>query len=114
MRGAPRRPGAGAPSGGVKLGLDGSLAAFVPARRALSWQLTASDGSAVVRERYWVTFAAGEIRSCTNCHGINSVDVVLGQPPPTNPPQAFRDLVDWWRDNSASGTVGDTVGVVAT
>ena len=38
---------------------------------------------------------------------------MLGQPPPTNPPQAFRDLVRWWRDNSATGTVGDTVGVVA-
>ena len=26
----------------------------------------------MVRERYWLTFAAGEIRVCANCHGINT------------------------------------------
>jgi hypothetical protein len=113
MHGAPAPLVAGAPPGSVQLATDGSMAAFVPARRALTWQLTAPNGSPVIRERYWVTFAPGEIRSCTNCHGINTTDTVLGQPPPTNPPQAFRDLIRWWRDNSATGTVGDTVGVVA-
>jgi len=101
----------GAPPGSTQLGLDGSMAAIVPARRALSWQVTTPAGASVIRERYWLTFASGEIRSCANCHGINSTDTVLGQPSPTNPPQAFRDLVRWWRDNSAGGTVGDTVGV---
>lgn len=101
----------GAPPGSTQLGLDGSMAAIVPARRALSWQVTSPAGASVIRERYWLTFASGEIRSCANCHGINSTDTVLGQPSPTNPPQAFRDLVRWWRDNSAGGTVGDTVGV---
>lgn len=104
----------GAPPASVQLGLDGSMAAIVPARRALSWQLTTPSGDPVIRERYWVTFASGEIRSCANCHGINTTDTVLGQPAPTNPPQAFRDLVRWWRDNSGGGTIGDTVGVFAT
>ncbi len=88
---------AGAPLTSVKLGSDGSLAALVPARRALSWQMTKPNGEAVVRERYWLTFAPGEIRSCTNCHGLNTNDVVMRQPAPTNPPQALRDLLRWYR-----------------
>src|SRR5690606_10867629 len=80
-----------APPSSVRLAADGSLAALVPAGRALTWQLTGSDGTPVVRERYWVTFAAGEMRVCTNCHGINRTDTVLGQPPPTNPPAALRE-----------------------
>src|SRR5262249_19103772 len=45
-----------APPGSVALGADGSMAALVPARRALTWQLTTTDSSPVVRERYWLTF----------------------------------------------------------
>jgi hypothetical protein len=85
------------PQGSVKLGPDGSMAAFVPAERALSWQLTTPTGTPTIRERYWVTFAPGEIRVCTNCHGINTRDVVLGQPEPTNPPQALSTLLRWYR-----------------
>jgi len=86
---------AGAPEGAVRLGDDGSMAAFVPARRALSWQTTEADGTPAVRERYWLTFQPGEIRSCTNCHGLNKQDV-FGGPIPTNPPQALADLMRWW------------------
>ncbi len=89
----------GAPAASVKLAGDGSMAALVPARRALSWQMTRPTGESVVRERYWVTFAPGEIRSCTNCHGLNTTDVVANQPAPTNPPQALRDLLRWYRAN---------------
>ncbi|MBL8695236.1 MAG: hypothetical protein JNJ88_14175 [Planctomycetes bacterium] len=103
----------GAPKGSVALGADGSMAAIVPAGRALSWQLTKTDGEPVVRERYWVTFAAGEMRVCANCHGINKGDVVLGEPSPTNPPQALRDLLTWYKNATANGTTGDTVGAYA-
>lgn len=89
----------GAPAASVKLAGDGSMAALVPARRALSWQMTKPSGEAVVRERYWMTFAPGEIRSCTNCHGLNTTDVVVRQPAPTNPPQALRELLRWYRAN---------------
>lgn len=99
------------PPGSVKLGEDGSMAAFVPAERALTWQLTKSDGTPVVRERYWVTFAPGEMRTCANCHGLNHNDVVKNEPTPTNPPQALRDLVRWYRDVTGNGLVGDTIGV---
>ncbi|MBS1812468.1 MAG: hypothetical protein JST84_30155 [Acidobacteria bacterium] len=90
------------PLGSVKIASDGSVAALVPAQRALSWQMNKPDGTVGLRERYWVTFAPGEMRSCTNCHGVNRTDVVLKQPPPTNPPQALRDLARWYRDNFAA------------
>ncbi|HKE13718.1 MAG TPA: hypothetical protein VKB80_02550 [Kofleriaceae bacterium] len=83
------------PAGSVALGADGSMAAFVPARRALSWQLVSPDGSAVVRERNWVSFRPGEIRVCASCHGINKLSQT-GDPPPVNPPQALRDLLLSW------------------
>ena len=95
------------PPSSVRLGADGSMAAFVPARRAVTWQLVQDDGTPVVRERLWLTFAPGDMRVCTNCHGINRTDVVLNQPPPTNPPQALRDLVRWWLA-SANGTPAAT------
>jgi hypothetical protein len=41
----------GAPAGSVAVAADGSVAAFVPVRRALSWQLLDPTGTAVVRER---------------------------------------------------------------
>ena len=82
----------GAPQSSVRIGDDGSMAAFVPAGRALSWQTTEADGTPAVRERYWLTFKAGEIRACTNCHGINTTDV-FDRPPPTNEPQALRTLL---------------------
>jgi len=72
------------------------VAALVPAHRALSWQLTAADGTPVVRERYWLTFQPGEIRVCASCHGVNALDQA-GQSPPANPPQALAQLLEWWK-----------------
>jgi hypothetical protein len=80
------------PPGSVTLGPDGSMAALVPARRALSWQLVDPSGKPVVRERYWLSFQPGEIRSCTSCHGLNGADH-LGQPPPANKPAALGLLL---------------------
>ena len=89
-------PTSSAPAGAVKLGADGSFAAFVPARRAMTWQLTGTNNESVVKERYWVTFAPGEIRTCKNCHGINTIDQA-GNPPPANKPQALADLLAYWK-----------------
>jgi hypothetical protein len=86
------RPNPSGPEGSVRIANDGSMAALVPARRAMSWQMTAPDGKPVVRERYWVTFQPGEVRTCAGCHGINTTDQ-LGQPEPTNPPLALKDLL---------------------
>jgi len=59
--------------------------------------MTSSDGTPVVRERFWVTFKAGEIRVCTSCHGVNATDHV-GNPEPVNPPQALYQLLAHWKN----------------
>ena len=82
--------------GAVKIGRDGSMAAFVPARRALSWHLTSPTGTPVVRERYWLTFQPGEIRTCTSCHGVNTKDQ-LNRPEPQNKPEALAELMRFYR-----------------
>jgi hypothetical protein len=89
-----------APLASVHLETDGSSAALVPARRAMSWQLTDTNGVGLVRERYWLTFAPGEIRSCTSCHGINLSDQAQ-HPTPTNTPLALIKLLDYWKTNTA-------------
>lgn len=89
-------PNPAGPAGSVVLGADGSMAAIVPAQRALSWQLTAPDGTGIVRERYWLTFQPGEIRVCAACHGLNETDQAGGTVP-ENPPQALLDLLGYWQ-----------------
>jgi hypothetical protein len=84
------------PLGSVPIAADGSMAAFVPARRAMSWQLTDGAGTPVVRERYWLTFQPGEVRVCSACHGVNSHDQ-LGAAAPTNSPEALRSLLRAWK-----------------
>jgi hypothetical protein len=87
---------AGAPVGSVKIAPDGSTAALVPARRALTWQTTDRQGTAIVRERNWITFQAGEVRVCAACHGINARNQA-GALEPRNKPQALRELLAWWK-----------------
>jgi hypothetical protein len=89
-------PVAGAPRASVAVASDGSFAAFVPARRALTWQLTDPEGTPVVRERYWVTMQPGEVRVCTSCHGINTRDQA-NHVAPTNQPEALRQLLAYWK-----------------
>ena len=80
----------------VQVASDGSIAALVPARRAMSWQLTDGTSSPVVRERYWLTFQPGEVRVCSACHGVNSKDQ-LGAAAPVNSPEALRALLKAWK-----------------
>lgn len=105
-------PEPAAPPGGVRLGDDGSMAAIVPARRALTWQTTEIDGTPAVRERYWLTLQPGEIRACTNCHGVNTHDV-FGGPIPQNEPEALRALAAWWRDELAVPEPGAALSAAA-
>jgi Divergent InlB B-repeat domain/Hydrazine synthase alpha subunit middle domain len=91
-----------APVGGSELMPDGSQATIVPAGRAVTWQLTGTNNNlSIVKERFWITFRPGEIRTCANCHGINDKDQ-LGRPSPTNPPEALRQLLRYWKTNGAS------------
>jgi len=85
-------PAPAGPTGSVQLAPDGSMAALIPARRAVTWQLTDPAGAPVVNERYWVSFQPGEIRTCVSCHGLNTVDQA-GDGEPTHVPQALRTLL---------------------
>ncbi|MEP7358158.1 MAG: hypothetical protein ABI847_13015, partial [Anaerolineales bacterium] len=93
------------PAGSVVIAPDGSAAAFVPAGRALTWQLTDPAGTPVVRERYWLTFQPGEVRMCSSCHGLNQLDQA-GHTMPTNPPQALLQLLSAW--HALQGPVNHT------
>lgn len=87
---------AGGPLGSVRIAADGSTAAFVPARRAMTWQTTDGAGNAVVRERVWITFQPGEVRLCASCHGVNTSNQAGGLAP-ANPPEALRTLLRHWK-----------------
>jgi mono/diheme cytochrome c family protein len=84
----------------TQIAADGSIAALVPARRAMSWQLTDGAGTPVVRERYWLTFQPGEVRVCAACHGVNTKDQ-LGDAAPQNAPEALRALLRTWKATQA-------------
>lgn len=98
-------PNPAGPPATVRVAADGSIAAFVPAQRALSWQLIDPAGTPVVRERNWLSFKSGEIRVCTSCHGLSQYDQA-GQGEPTNPPQALRDLLLFWRSGGLCPNTG--------
>ncbi len=100
--------GPSAPAGAVELAADGSAVAIVPARRALSWQLTDAAGGAVVRERFWLSFQPGEVRSCTSCHGLNKTDHA-GQSEPQNTPQALGQLLQAWADSPSTEASMETL-----
>jgi hypothetical protein len=88
-----------APPGGTEIMSDGSQATFIPANRAVTWQFTGDTNESVVKERYWISFRPGEVRTCANCHGINAADQV-GHPSPTNAPFALRQLLRLWKTNA--------------
>ncbi len=85
----------------VTIAPDGSVAAFVPARRAMTWQTTDPNGNGVVRERMWITFQPGEIRVCSSCHGVNDKDQA-GFLYARNIPQALTDLMTYWKNNNSN------------
>ena len=57
---------------------------------------TVLGGKAVVRERNWLTFQPGEIRTCASCHGLNTQDQAGGFTP-LNKPEALRTLLKYWK-----------------
>jgi len=101
------------PAGSVVIGDDGSVAAFVPARRPISWQLMDANGQSVVRERFWLTYQPGEIRVCAACHGLNSADQA-GNTLPQNSPQALVALLNNWKQMQTVATPTATATVIPT
>jgi hypothetical protein len=99
----------GGPPGSVSIHADGSVALYVPSRRALAWQSTDAAGTPVVRERYWITMQPGEIRVCDGCHGVNTLNQA-GQLPSQNVADALRELLHNWKadiDPIFKDTFGD-------
>jgi len=86
----------------TKIASDGSMAALVPATRAMTWQSVDAAGTPVVRERYWLTFQPGEVRVCAACHGVNTRDQ-LGQAAPSHSPEALRVLLKAWKSEQTPG-----------
>ncbi len=92
-------PNPSGPAGSVPISADGSVALFVPARRALAWHSTSPTGVPVVRERYWISFQPGEIRACDGCHGVNQDNQATPPSPPAqNTSIALRELLARWRN----------------
>ena len=79
--------------GSANIHPDGSVAMIVPAKRALSWQLTDDNNKGIVRERLWISTKSGEVRTCTSCHGESTLNQA-GQSSPTNAPQALTTLLN--------------------
>jgi hypothetical protein len=79
--------------GSANIHADGSVAMIVPAKRALSWQLTDANNKGIVRERLWISTKAGEVRTCTSCHGESTLNQA-GLTSPTNAPQALTTLLN--------------------
>jgi hypothetical protein len=98
----PPNPASASP-GSVDITPDGSVALFVPARRAMTWQSLSPTNIPVVRERYWIEFQGGEIRACDSCHGVNSLNQAQqgvypqSSPTPPAPSQSLIDLLNWWK-----------------
>ena len=88
----------------MRIAADGSTAAFVPASRALTWQSTDAAGVPIVRERVWVTLQAGEIRTCTGCHGENARNQA-GAAPSTASPEALRQLLRHWKQQDSTDPI---------
>ena len=79
--------------GSINLGNDGSVAAILPANRALTWQLTDATNKPIVRERIWMSFVSGEIRVCGSCHGENDLNQASDLPP-ENAPEVLANLLN--------------------
>lgn len=91
--------------GSTNIHADGSAAMVVPAKRALTWQLTDVNNKGIVRERLWVSTKAGEIRTCTSCHGESTLNQA-GNISPSNAPQALSTLLNYIKviDSDNDGT----------
>ena len=82
--------------GVVPVEKDGSAQFVVPANRAIFYQALDENFREIQRERTYVNYAPGEVRSCTGCHGhsngtaaagASTLPLALSRPPSTPQPQ---------------------------
>jgi hypothetical protein len=99
--------------GVVPVESDGSAHFLVPANRAVFFQALDENFREIQRERTYVNYRPGEVRSCTGCHGqANHVKplangytpLALQRPPSVPQPQPY-DLVE----NGGDGKAGQVI-----
>jgi len=99
--------------GVVPVEKDGSAHFLVPAGRAIFLQALDADFREIQRERTYVNYAPGEVRSCTGCHGQSNhiasslgsaTPLALSRPPSIPQPQPC-DLVE----NGGDGLAGQVI-----
>jgi hydrazine synthase alpha subunit-like protein len=99
--------------GVVPVEKDGSAYFTVPANRSIFFQALDKNFQELQRERTYVNYHAGEVRSCVGCHGRENragqpssmqTTIALRRPPSTPQPQPC-DLVE----NGGNGQAGQTV-----
>jgi len=92
---------------------DGSAHFVVPAGRSIFFQALDENFREIQRERTYVNYAPGEVRSCTGCHGQSNrtahpadspTPLALTRPPSTPQPQPC-DLVE----NGGDGRAGQVI-----
>jgi len=92
---------------------DGSAHFVVPAGRSLFYQALDKDFREIQRERTYVNYAPGEVRSCSGCHGERGRPsagrsagtlLALARPPSTLQPQPC-DL----KENGGNGLAGQVI-----
>lgn len=98
--------------GVVPVEADGSAHFVVPANRAIFFQALDENFREVQRERTYVNYAPGEVRSCTGCHGHSTqppaprqaASLALSRGPSTPQPQPC-DLVAHGGDGHAGQVI---------
>jgi hypothetical protein len=84
------------PWGVVPVEKDGSAYFVVPANRSIFFQALDENYREIQRERTYVNYAPGEVRSCTGCHGqsnrtaslrASATPLALARPPSRAQPQ---------------------------
>ncbi len=92
---------------------DGSAYFEVPANRSIFFQALDENFREIQRERTYVNYQAGEVRSCSGCHGeaghvvspvVSEMPIALRRPPSVPQPQPC-DLVA----NGGDGHAGQTI-----
>ncbi len=99
--------------GVVPVEKDGSAHFLVPANRSIFFQALDENFREVQRERTYVNYAPGEVRSCGGCHGQSNRTVGLGTSPtpialaraPSIPQPQPCDLVE----NGGDGRAGQVI-----
>jgi len=99
--------------GVVPVEKDGSAHFLVPAQRSIFFQALDANFRELQRERTYVHYAPGEVRSCTGCHGqanhaasmrVPQTPIALTRPPSVPQPQPC-DLVE----NGGNGLAGQVI-----